>query len=86
MGIEGVSDAMQEEETRMRAQREKFDAKRDAQLEEERQADLKSGREVLDKKFQQLEFLMNKSKVRIKSERRVSGIRVQYSRHTWKTC
>jgi ATP-dependent DNA helicase len=32
-------------------------------LEKERQEDIKSGREVLDKKFQQLEFLMNKSKV-----------------------
>ena len=58
------TDAMQEEETRMRTQREKDDARRDAQLEKERQEDLKSGREVLDKKFQQLEFLMNKSKVR----------------------
>lgn len=60
---DGVSDAMQAEEGRMRAQREKNEAKRDAQLERERQEDLKSGREVLDKKFQQLEFLMNKSKV-----------------------
>lgn len=60
---EGVSDAMQQEEERMRAQREKTDAKREAQLEKERQEDLKSGKEMLDKKFQQLEFLMNKSKV-----------------------
>lgn len=58
-----ASDAMQKEEERMRVQREKVDAKRDAQLEKERQEDLKSGREVLDKKFQQLEFLMNKSKL-----------------------
>ena len=54
---------MQQEEKRMRTQREKDDAKREAQLEKERQEDIKSGREVLDKKFQQLEFLMNKSKV-----------------------
>lgn len=54
---------MQAEEERMKAQREKNDAKRDAQLEKERQEDLKSGKDVLDKKFQQLEFLMNKSKV-----------------------
>jgi len=54
---------MQKEEERMRAEREKHDAKRDAQLEKERQEDLKSGKDVLDKKFQQLEFLMNKSKV-----------------------
>ncbi|KAH9871096.1 hypothetical protein J1614_006670 [Plenodomus biglobosus] len=60
-----ASDAMQKEEQRMRAQREKNDAKREAQLEKERQEDLKSGKEVLDKKFQQLEFLMNKSKVSI---------------------
>jgi ATP-dependent DNA helicase len=60
---DGVSSAMQKEEERMRALREKNDAKRDAQLEKERQEDMKSGREVLDKKFQQLEFLMNKSKV-----------------------
>jgi ATP-dependent DNA helicase len=59
-----ASKSMQEEEERMRTQREKEDAKRDAQLEKERQADIKSGKEVLDKKFQQLEFLMNKSKVR----------------------
>lgn len=47
----------------MRAQREKQDAKRDAKLEKERRADIESGKEVLDKKFQQLEFLMNKSKL-----------------------
>jgi len=47
----------------MRAEREKKDAKRDAKLEKERQEDLKSGKDVLDKKFQQLEFLMNKSKL-----------------------
>lgn len=60
---EGVSSAMQQEEERMRVQREKNDAKREAQLEKERQEDLKSGKDILDKKFQQLEFLMNKSKV-----------------------
>jgi ATP-dependent DNA helicase len=64
MDTESVPKSMQAEEQRMRAQREKDDAKRDAQLERERQEDIKSGREVLDKKFQQLEFLMNKSKVR----------------------
>jgi ATP-dependent DNA helicase len=64
MDTESVPKSMQAEEQRMRAQREKDDAKRDAQLEKERQEDIKSGREVLDKKFQQLEFLMNKSKVR----------------------
>ncbi|KAJ4289078.1 putative ATPase [Kalmusia sp. IMI 367209] len=58
-----VPSSMQQEEDRMRSQREKQDAKRDAQLEKERQADIKSGKEVLDKKFQQLEFLMNKSKL-----------------------
>ena len=63
MDNESVSKSMQAEEERMRAQREKQDAKRDAQLEKERQQDIKSGREVLDKKFQQLEFLMNKSKL-----------------------
>ena len=63
MDTEGVSHAMQKEEERMKMQREKDDAKRDAQLEKERQEDLKSGKDVLDKKFQQLEFLMNKSKV-----------------------
>jgi ATP-dependent DNA helicase len=60
---EGISDTMQLEEERMRAQREKNDKKRDAQLEKERQDDIKSGKDILDKKFQQLEFLMNKSKV-----------------------
>jgi len=63
MDTEGVSHAMQKEEERMKMQREKEDAKHDAQLEKERQEDLKSGKDVLDKKFQQLEFLMNKSKV-----------------------
>ncbi|KAL5114624.1 putative ATPase [Pleosporales sp. CAS-2024a] len=61
--LEGVSEAMHQEEERMRTQREKADAKREAQLEKERQDDLKSGKEMLDKKFQQLEFLMNKSKL-----------------------
>jgi ATP-dependent DNA helicase len=74
---EGVSDAMQAEEERMRAQREKNDAKREAQLEKERQDDIKSGKDVLDKKFQQLEFLMNKSKVSI-----VEHTRDAYWRHT----
>lgn len=66
MGDENVQKAMQDEETRMRVQREKQDAKRDAQLEKERQEDIKSGKKVLDKKFQQLEFLINKSKVSTK--------------------
>lgn len=60
---ESVSQAMQDEEERMRAQREKNDAKREKELEKEREEDIKSGKEILDKKFQQLEFLMNKSKV-----------------------
>ncbi|KAA8611622.1 Cwf-Cwc-15 domain containing protein [Pyrenophora tritici-repentis] len=63
MDTKNVPESLQAEEERIRAQREKDDAKRDAQLEKERQEDIKSGREVLDKKFQQLEFLMNKSKV-----------------------
>lgn len=63
MDTEGISKSIQEEEERMRVQREKNDAKRDAQLEKERQEDIKSGKDILDKKFQQLEFLMNKSKV-----------------------
>ena len=63
METESVPKSMQQEEQRMRAQREKDDARRKAKLEKERQEDIKSGREVLDKKFQQLEFLMNKSKV-----------------------
>ncbi len=63
MDIKSVSKTMQEEEERMRIQREKDDAKRNAQLEKERQEDIKSGKEILDKKFQQLEFLMNKSKL-----------------------
>jgi ATP-dependent DNA helicase len=67
---EGVSKEMQAEEERMREQREKEDAKREAELEQERQEDLKSGKEILDKKFQQLEFLMNKSKA---STLRVKG-------------
>ncbi|KAF2472867.1 SNF2 family helicase/ATPase-like protein PasG [Lindgomyces ingoldianus] len=59
----GVSKAMQEEEEKMRLQREREDAKRDAEMEQERQDDMNSGKEILDKKFQQLEFLMNKSKL-----------------------
>jgi ATP-dependent DNA helicase len=62
---DNVSKAMQNEEARVRSQREKEDAKRDAKLEKERQEDIKSGKDMLDKKFQQLEFLMNKSKVGI---------------------
>lgn len=63
MDDDNVSKEMQDEEARMRAQREKQDAKRDAKLEKEREEDIKSGKDMLDKKFQQLEFLMNKSKV-----------------------
>ncbi|KAL1599837.1 putative ATPase [Paraconiothyrium brasiliense] len=62
-GDNEVPGSMQQEEDRMRTQREKQDAKREAKLEKERQADIESGKEVLDKKFQQLEFLMNKSKL-----------------------
>jgi hypothetical protein len=69
MDTESASKSMQAEEERMRAQREKDDAKRDAKLEKERQEDIKSGRDVLDKKFQQLEFLMNKSKVSTPNKR-----------------
>lgn len=65
MDDDNVSKAMQDEEARVRSQREKDDAKRDAKLEKERQEDIKSGKDMLDKKFQQLEFLMNKSKVGI---------------------
>ncbi|KAF1952346.1 SNF2 family helicase/ATPase-like protein PasG [Byssothecium circinans] len=60
---ESVSKEMRAEEDRMRFRREKDDAKRESELENERKADLESGKEVLDKKFQQLEFLMNKSKL-----------------------
>jgi ATP-dependent DNA helicase len=67
--MDGANDAfskkMQEEEDRIRVQREIQDAKRDAELEKEREDDIRSGKEVLDKKFQQLEFLMNKSKVNL---------------------
>lgn len=65
MEDDNVSKTIQDEEARMKTQREKQDAKRDAQLEKERREDIESGKEVLDKKFQQLEFLMNKSKVSI---------------------
>jgi ATP-dependent DNA helicase len=60
---EGGAKQLREEEARMRAQREKDDEKHAAKLEEQRQADVAGGTEVLDKKFQQLEFLMNKSKL-----------------------
>lgn len=63
MEDDDVSKEMKDEEMRMRIRREKQDAKRDAKLENERQEDIKSGKDMLDKKFQQLEFLMNKSKV-----------------------
>jgi ATP-dependent DNA helicase len=60
---EEVPKGMKEEEERMKAQRAKDDAKRNAELEQERQADHAGGTEILDKKFQQLEFLMNKNKL-----------------------
>jgi ATP-dependent DNA helicase len=59
----GVSEEMQAEEEKMRLQREKEDARLTKKMENERQEDLASGVELLDKKFQQLEFLMNKSKL-----------------------
>ncbi|KAF2639485.1 hypothetical protein P280DRAFT_470138 [Massarina eburnea CBS 473.64] len=58
-----ISPSLKAEEDRMRAQREKDDAKRETELDAARNADIESGKEVLDKKFQQLEFLMNKSKL-----------------------
>ncbi|CAI6334153.1 unnamed protein product [Periconia digitata] len=63
MSDDSGSKGMQAEEDRMRAQREKQDIARETKLEKERKADIESGKEVLDKKFQQLEFLMNKSKL-----------------------
>ncbi|PVI01851.1 hypothetical protein DM02DRAFT_613379 [Periconia macrospinosa] len=63
MPDDSISKGMHAEEDRMRAQREKEDIKRETELEKERKADIESGKEVLDKKFQQLEFLMNKSKL-----------------------
>ena len=41
---DNAPNGFQQEEDRMRAQREKQDAKREAQLEKERQADIKSGK------------------------------------------
>ncbi|KAF2197289.1 SNF2 family helicase/ATPase-like protein PasG [Delitschia confertaspora ATCC 74209] len=60
---DNVSKKMLEEEEKLRVLREKEDKKLEEKMEKERQVDLKSGRDVLDKKFQQLEFLMNKSKL-----------------------
>ncbi|ORY10055.1 SNF2 family helicase/ATPase-like protein PasG [Clohesyomyces aquaticus] len=60
---EKVLNAMEKEEEQIRLQREADDATHDAAMEKERQEDISSGKEVLDKKFQQLEFLMNKSKL-----------------------
>ncbi|KAF2649899.1 SNF2 family helicase/ATPase-like protein PasG [Lophiostoma macrostomum CBS 122681] len=60
---DGALTELQTEEDRMRSRREREDAKREAEMEKEREDDLNSGKEVLDKKFQQLEFLMNKSKL-----------------------
>lgn len=58
-----VSKQMQAEEEKARLQREKQDEKTAKRMAKERQNDLDEGKELLDKKFQQLEFLMNKSKV-----------------------
>ncbi|KAF1994024.1 ISWI chromatin-remodeling complex ATPase ISW2 [Amniculicola lignicola CBS 123094] len=63
MNNEGMEDQLQKEEETMRKQREKEDAKRDAELEKARKEDVDGGKDVLDKKLQQLEFLMNKSKL-----------------------
>jgi ATP-dependent DNA helicase len=60
---DGISKEMHKEEDRIRLQREKDDKKNALKLEKERLDDLQSGKDLLDKKFQQLEFLMNKSKV-----------------------
>ncbi|KAH7128131.1 SNF2 family N-terminal domain-containing protein [Dendryphion nanum] len=63
LGNDEVSKQLQEEEDKMRLSRTKVDAKWEAEMKREREEDLKSGKEILDKKFQQLEFLMNKSKL-----------------------
>ena len=77
---EDVLGELRAEEDRMRKQREKDDAKRDAELERERQQDISSGKEVLDKKFQQLEFLMNKSKVSIEWRSKINAQAVNEQR------
>lgn len=60
---EGVSSNMEAEEAKMAAARKAKEAKRDKELEEERQKDLKGGKEVVDTKFKALEYLLSQSKL-----------------------
>jgi ATP-dependent DNA helicase len=59
---DGVSEAMLAEEQRMAAQREKDDAKYNAKLEAEVENDTRN-KSQMEKKFQRLEALLNKSKI-----------------------
>jgi len=59
----GVSTSMEEEERKMMEARRKTDEKKDRKLEQQREEDIKGGKEVVDTKYKALEFLLSQSKV-----------------------
>ena len=58
-----VSEAMQAEERRMQEASKKENAKQDKRMRQEREKDIKSGKEGMDGKFKALEYLLSQSKV-----------------------
>lgn len=61
--MNGVSASMRAEEARFASQSRSSDARRDAQMEEQRQQDLKGGAGAVDGKFKALEYLLSQSKL-----------------------
>lgn len=59
-----ISATMAAEEEKMREVSRKQDEQRDRKFADEREKDIKGGKEVVDTKFKALEFLLNQSKVR----------------------
>ena len=59
----GVSEAMHQEEERMRKVSDKEEATRQKKLEQDRENDMKGGSEAVDSKFKALEYLLSQSKV-----------------------
>lgn len=61
--LQGVSATMRAEEERMREASKQEEITRDANLEKQRQEDMKGGQDGLDKKFKALEYLLSQSKL-----------------------
>ena len=59
----GPTEAMEKEEAKMGEARRKQDGKREREMADEREKDLKGGKEVVDTKYKALEYLLSQSKL-----------------------